>query len=319
MTAYIIRRIIQSFCVLLISTFMIFCVVRLLPGDPILLYLSQDEYETNLSQEEIDALRHEYGLDRSIPVQYLDWGWKVLHGDLGVSIFYGTTVWFELRQAVPISLYLGLIGWVISHILGVPAGIVCAVRRGKWIDTVLTVFGNIGITAPVFWLGVLLIYVFGLWLGWLPIQGWTSPFDDLWMNLRQILMPVVCLGLPIIAGDIRMVRSAMLEVTRQDYIRTAWSKGLSERTIIFKHALRNGIIPIVTLMGMSVPQVFGGQVLIETVFNIPGMGRLAVEALFSQDYAIIQGIALMMTSIIITCNFLVDISYGWIDPRVKYS
>jgi peptide/nickel transport system permease protein len=303
--------------VLLLVTFIVFALMRLLPGDPILVYVSQDEWSRITSQEEIDALRHEYVTDRPIVVQYVDWLWGVVRGDLGDSIFLGTQVTEEIGRALPKTLYVGSIAWIVSHLFGLPAGIICAVRRGKWQDTVLTLLANIGITAPVFWVGILLIYGVGLKLGWLPIQGYTSPFDDFWLSTKQLVMPVFCMALPHMAGSTRQTRSAMLEVIGQDYVRTAWSKGLDERTIIVRHVIRNGIIPVVTLSAMTIPGLFGGSVLIENVFNIPGIGRLATEALFSQDYAIVQGIVLMIAIIIVLTNLLVDISYGWIDPRIR--
>ena len=318
MTTYIIRRLIQAFFVMILATMIVFCIMRLLPGDPILLYLSQDEYSRMTSQEEIDALRHKFGLDKSLPGQYVDWISGVVRGDLGNSIFFGTTVTEEIARALPITFHLGIITFILANMIGIPAGIICAIRRGKWSDTVLTVAANLGITAPVFWFGILMIYFFGLYLGWLPIQGYTSPAEDFWLSTQKIIMPVICLLLFPLSGTVRQTRSAMLEVIRQDYIRTAWSKGLSERSVVMRHAVRNGIIPVVTLAGMGIPHIFGGQVLIETVFNLPGMGRLAVEALFSQDYAIVQGVALIMSLVVVISNLVVDISYGWIDPRVRY-
>jgi peptide/nickel transport system permease protein len=315
---YIISRLIQAVFVLLLATCIIFCIMRLLPGDPILLYVSQDECSRMTSKEEIAALRHRFGLDKSLPRQYVDWISGVVRGDLGDSIFWGTTVKEEIARALPVSFHLGIITYILAQFIGIPAGVICAVRRGKLSDTVLTVFANIGITAPVFWVGILLIYLFGLYLGFLPIQGYTSPFEDFWLSTRKIIMPVFCLLLFPVSGTVRQTRSAMLEVIRQDYIRTAWSKGLTERTIIMRHAVKNGIIPVVTLAGMGIPMILGGQVLIETVFNIPGMGRLAVDALFSQDYAIVQGIALVMSTIVVISNLAVDISYSWLDPRVRY-
>ena len=318
MTTFIIRRLLQAVFVLILATMMVFSMMRFLPGDPILLYVSQDDYSRMTSQEELDHLRHKFGLDKSIPRQYVDWIGGVLHGDFGESIFFGTTVKEEIGRALPITLYLGAITFILAQIIGIPAGVICAVRRGKWIDTVLTVFANIGITAPVFWFGILLIYFFGLYLGWLPIQGYTSPFEDFELSTQKIIMPVLCLLLFPLSGTVRQTRSAMLEIIRQDYIRTAWAKGLTEKAVIMRHAVRNGIIPVVTLAGMGVAHIFVGQVLIETVFNIPGMGRLAVEALFSQDYAIVQGVVLVISVVVVLSNLLVDISYGWIDPRGRY-
>jgi peptide/nickel transport system permease protein len=292
--------------------------MRLLPGDPILLYVSQDEYSRTTSQEDIDALREKFGLDKPLPRQYVDWIWGVLHGDFGSSIFFGTTVMQEIGRALPITFYLGVITFILANVIGIPAGVICAVRRGKRLDTLLTVFANIGITAPVFWLGILLIYFFGLYLGWLPIQGYTSPFEDFPLSTQKIIMPLICLVLFPLSGTVRQTRSAMLEIIQQDYIRTAWAKGLTEKAVVIRHAVKNGIIPVVTLAGMGIPMILGGQVLIETVFNIPGMGRLAVEALFTKDYAIVQGVVLIMSFVIVASNLLVDISYGWFDPRVRY-
>jgi len=296
----------------------VFLLMRLLPGDPILLYVSQDEFSRITSAEEIAAIRQQFGLDKPYHLQYIDWIGGVLRGDLGRSIFLGISVSDEIRRALPISLYLGIVAFIIAHLFGIPAGVICAVRRGRWADTFLTVLANLGITAPIFWVCILMIYGLGLHLGLLPIQGYTSPAENFWLSLRQIIMPVFCLALPHMAGSTRQTRSAMLEVIRQDYIRTAWAKGLRERTVIMRHAVKNGIIPVVTLAGMAIPRIFGGQVLIETVFNIPGMGRLAVDALFSQDYAVTQGVILMIAMIIVLSNLAVDISYGWLNPKVRY-
>jgi len=315
--AYIIRRLIVAVAVLILVTLIIFFIMRLLPGDPVLLFISQERYE-EITFEELAAARQKFGLDRPLTVQYFDWLGGLVRGDLGNSIFTGSPVTKEIARALPISLFLGVLAWIFSHAIAVPAGIVCAVRRGKWMDTVLTVLANIGITAPIFWVGVILIYIFGFSLEWLPIYGYTSPFDDFVMSIKRAILPVFCLSLGILSGCVRQTRSAMLEVIRQDYIRTAWSKGLRERTVIVRHALKNGIIPVVTLAGMSIPMILGGSVLIENVFAIPGMGRLATEALFSRDYAITQGVALLMAIAVILSNLVVDISYGWLDPRVRY-
>jgi peptide/nickel transport system permease protein len=315
--AYIIRRLIVALVVLVLVTLVIFLIMHLLPGDPVLLFISQERFE-QITAEELAAARHQFGVDRPITVQYFDWLGGLAHGDLGNSIFTGGPVIDEIARALPISLYLGLLAFVFSHAIAIPAGVICAVRRGKWIDTALTVFANLGITAPTFWVGVILIYIFGFYLGWLPIYGYTSPFDDFWLSTKRAILPVFCESLGILSGCVRQTRSAMLEVIRQDYIRTAWSKGLRERTVIIRHALKNGIIPVVTLAGMSIPMILSGSVLIENVFAIPGMGRLATEALFSRDYAITQGVALLMALAVVLSNLLVDISYGWLDPRVRY-
>ena len=291
--------------------------MRLLPGDPILLYLSEDEFGT-ISAEQIEILRHEFGLDKPLLTQYFHWISGLMHGDLGKSILQNNTVSEELGAALPITLHIGILSWLLSHLIGIPIGILCAVRRGKWVDTILTVFANIGITAPIFWVGILLIYLFGLYLGWLPIYGYTSPLDDFWMSTKQILMPVFCLCLFPLSATVRQTRSAMLEVIGQDYIRTAWAKGLRERVVILRHALKNGIIPVVTLAAIGISHIAGGQVLIETVFAIPGMGWLAVNALFSRDFAVVQGVVLITAGVVVVSNIIVDIFYGWLDPRIRF-
>lgn len=317
MGAYIVRRLLQSIVVVLLVTIMVFLLVRLLPGDPILVYVSRDELSGPVAQETIDALRKEYGLDKSLPVQYVTWLWKVLHLDLGDSLFLNNTVINELAKAVPKSMLIGSLGLLLAILLALPAGILAAIRRGSSIDTGVTFLANIGVTIPVFWLGIIMIVVFGLWLGWLPIQGYTSPLTNFVEGMRKIIMPVVCLSVVPLCALTRQIRSALLEVIRQDYIRTAWSKGLSEATIIRRHALKNSLIPVITVIGMMAGVTIGGQVLIETVFNIPGMGRLAVEGLQNQDYAVVQGVVLVTAIIITTINLLVDLSYGWLDPRIR--
>jgi peptide/nickel transport system permease protein len=317
-TTYIIRRLVQLVIVLIIVSVIVFVGMRALPGDPILMLVTRDQ-QTQLTQEQIEQLRHEAGLDRNVAVQYFEWIGGIFTGDMGKSILYKTPVSDEILRRLPITLHIGLLGWIIGTLLGIPAGILCAVKRGKWVDTLVTSFANAGTTVPIFWLALVLVYIFALWLGWLPVQGYTSPFEDFWLNLKQIIMPVMCLALFPMAGTCRQTRSAMLSVLRQDYIRTAWSKGLKQRAVIVRHALKNGLIPIVTLSGMGLGGIVGGAVFEETVFNIPGIGRLAVTAVTNQDFPYIQGIALVVAVVVLAVNLLVDISYGWLDPRIRYS
>ena len=317
MTTYIIRRLIQAVVVMVLVTIIVFFAMRLLPGDPILMLITEDEL-SDITAEQIEALRHEYGLDKPMAVQYVHWIGQAVQGNLGRSIVHDTPVIDDMVERLPISLYLGGLALIISIIVGIPLGIISAIRRGRWLDTAVTLIANLGITIPIFWLGVLLIYFFALFLGILPVQGYTSPFDDVGLNLRQIIMPVFCLSIFPLASSARQTRSSMLEVMGQDYIRTAWSKGLTERLIILRHALKNALIPVVTLNGMLLRNIFSGQVLIETVFNIPGMGRLAVDAVQSQDYAIVQGVTLLIVMVVLMANLLVDLSYGYLDPRIRY-
>jgi peptide/nickel transport system permease protein len=303
--------------VLILVTLAVFFAMRLLPGDPIRMYITKNAQQT-YTEDQIAQIRHDRGLDKPVFIQYVDWVKGVLRGDLGYSILQQEPVSREIFRRLPITLHIGSIAFVLGVILGVPLGIITAVRRGKWMDTVVTLFSYIGITIPVFWLGLLLMYFFGLYLKWLPIMGYTSPFTDFWLSTRQLVMPVICLAVFPIASTARQTRSSMLEVMRQDYIRTAWSKGLKERTVIIGHALKNGLIPIVTLAGMGIPMIIGGAVLEETVFNIPGMGVLAVNAVFNEDYPYVQGIALIISVAVLLTNLFVELTYGWLDPRIRY-
>jgi peptide/nickel transport system permease protein len=317
MGAYIIRRILQMILILLLVTVIVFLMVRLLPGDPIRMFLSQQEQET-ITQEQIDHLRHEYGLDKPWIVQYFDWLGQIVKGDLGRSIITRQRIVDDVKRRVPITFEIGVIAFILSIIIGIPVGVIAAIRRGTWLDNILTAFGNLGICVPSFWIGYLLIFIVGFKLDWLPIFGFTPIGKDAVMNIRQIIMPVICLGLAPIATGIRLTRSSMLEVLRQDYVRTAWSKGLRERLVIVRHALKNGLLPVVTVKGMTLAGIVGGSVIIETVFSIPGMGRFAVEGLFAHDYPIVQATLLISGAITLTANLLVDLSYGWLDPRIRY-
>lgn len=317
MGAYIIRRAIISFFVLLVVTFIVFSCMRLLPGDPLLAFLSVEQLQ-ELTPKDLERMRHEFGLDKPILVQYGQWIKKVLQFDLGVSILLRQPVLSLILERLPITIYLGSISLLIGSIFGLFFGIVCALRRGTWIDTFFTFLANLGITMPSFWLGILLIYFLSLKLGLLPTCGYTSPFDDLGLSIRKAIMPVLCLAVGPMAALTRQTRSSMLEVIAQDYIRTAWAKGLREKMVVMRHALKNALIPPVTFLGLFAAMVFGGAVIIETVFNIPGMGRLLVNAVLEQDYQIVQGGVLLMGTIIILLNFIVDISYAWLDPRIRY-
>ena len=282
MIAYIIRRLFMAVIIIILVTILVFSAIRLLPGDPLIIFLGQSANIAQMPQERIDQLRHEYGLDKAPVVQYFDWVSGIVRGDLGRSITYRDNVGKLMGERFPITIHIGLTAFILGNIIGVMIGIIAALRRATWIDSVVTVASYIGITIPVFWLGLLLLYVFGLKLHWLPISGYVSPFEDFWLSTRTIIMPVICemiTGLAIIA---RQMRSSMLEVSRQDYIRTAWAKGLRERYIVGKHMLKNSLIPIVTLLGMGIGIIFGGSVLVETVFAIPGVGRLLVTVFFNR-------------------------------------
>jgi peptide/nickel transport system permease protein len=312
-SAYIIRRLLLSVVVIWLVTILSFALIHITPGDPAALMLGVEA-----SPEQISALRHELFLDQPLISQYWHWLSNAAKGDFGKSLKYQESIKGLIAERLPITLNLSVIALILSVILGISAGIFCAVRRGSVLDSVITVLANLGVAVPVFWLGILGIYYFGLKLGWLPIQGYVSPFDDFWLSVRKSVMPVICLAIPSVAVLARQTRSSMLEVVRQDYIRTAWSKGLSERVIVLKHALKNALIPIVTLLGMQLRLVVGGSVVVETVFNIPGMGRLMVNATFAKDFITVQAVTLVVAIVVLFANLIVDLSYGWLDPRIRY-
>jgi peptide/nickel transport system permease protein len=302
--------IIVVFIVSLIS----FLLLQLVPGgDPVRAMLGLDA-----TQEQVDSMRQEMWLDRPVIVQYFHWVGNALHGDLGKSLRYRENVTSLIKQRLPITFHLAFLALLLASIIGITGGIICAIRRGSVLDQIISVLSNGAVAVPIFWLGILGIYVFSLTLGWLPTNGYTSPFDNFWLSTKKIIMPVICISLPTLALITRQTRSAMLEVVRQDYVRTAWSKGLTEQGIIIKHALKNALIPIVTLLGLGLPNLAGGSVLMETVFNVPGMGRLLVQAVLDKDFVVVQAAVLIIGIIISVANLVVDISYGLLDPRIRY-
>ena len=317
MARYILLRLLHGVIVIIIVSIFVFLMMRLLPGDPVLLYIDRAAI-TNVDSATMAHLRAEFGLDKPLVEQYLHWINNIFHGNLGTSIFTKIAVSSIVKQSFPITAYLGLLALLFSSIVAIFAGIICALRRGSWIDTTVSSLTNIGVSAPIFWLGILLIYLFGVDLKWLPIYGYTSPFTDFWLSIRQLIMPVICLSVVSISFVTRQTRSSILEIVRNDYVRTAWAKGLREQSVVTRHVLRNSLIPIATLIGLQVSSIISGSVLVETVFNIPGVGRMMVNSLFSHDYPIVQSGALLIASFFVVINLLVDISYGWLDPRIRY-
>jgi peptide/nickel transport system permease protein len=313
MVAYIIRRVLLSVFVLFLITVLSFFLLDIMPGDPVTILLGIDA-----TPQRAEELRKELWMDRPVVVQYLHWLSNVVQGDLGKSVTNRESVSGLIAVRLPVTLYLSFFALILSAILGIGTGLFCAIRRGGFLDFLITFISNLAIAVPVFWLGILGIYLFGLNLGWLPIQGFTSPFDDFWLSLKKSIMPVICMAMPGIAFLARQTRSNMLEIVRQDYIRTAWSKGLKESAVVLKHALKNALIPVVTLLGINLRTLVGGAVLVETVFNIPGMGRLAVTSVINKDFITVQACVLIIAVVVLLGNLLVDISYGWIDPRIRY-
>ena len=313
MLAYIARRLMQTVLVLIFVSVIVFSLMHLIPGDPALVILGDQA-----TPEQIEALHRELLLDQPLWIQYLNWAGDVLQGNLGRSVSYKQSVTDLLATRLPITFHIGVVAFILSTAISIPAGILSAIRRGGWLDSIITLLTNLAMAVPVFWLGILGIYLFALKLGWLPVQGYTSPLENLALNTRQIIMPAMCLAIVPLASLARQTRSSMLEVIRQDYIRTARSKGLTEWAVITGHALKNAIIPVVTLLGMQLRNLVGGAVLVEQVFNIPGMGRLMVSGVFNKDFVVVQGTVMVVAVVVALSNLLVDISYGYFDPRIRY-
>jgi peptide/nickel transport system permease protein len=313
LTGYIVRRLIQTVVVIVLVSFVSFLLIQLMPGDPAASMLGP-----NATKAQVDALRLELGLDKPMMVQYFDWLNKIVHADLGTSLSLREPVSSLFAQRLQITFYLSLISFILSTLLGVALGIICAIRRGGFLDQFLSMSANIGIAIPIFWLGILGLYVFGMKAQIVPIYGWVSPFSNFTKSISYTILPVILLAVPGIAVMTRQTRSSMLEVTQQDYIRTAYSKGLKERNVVIKHAVKNALIPIVTLLGLQLRVLVGGSVLVEQVFSIPGMGRLLVSASQNKDFIVVQDGVLLIGVIVCLANLLVDISYGWLDPRMRY-
>ena len=273
---------------------------------------------TEATPEQIKIVQAQMGLDKPFFEQYVWWVGNALHGDFGQSLRYTRPVAQLIAARFPTTLYLSFLALILSIFFGIATGVIGAVRRGSFLDQALVVSATTGSCVPIFWLGILGIYLFGLYLGWLPVQGWVMPNVDFGASVKYTIMPAILLAIPSLAVIARQTRSSMLEVTRQDYVRTAWSKGLKERSIVIGHELKNALIPIVTLLGLQVRILLGGSVLVETVFNIPGMGRLLVDSAFNKDFFILQSGVLILGVIVCAANLLVDISYGWLDPRIRY-
>jgi peptide/nickel transport system permease protein len=303
--------------IIVVVSIAVFLLIRMLPGDPVEMLISQSML-TEITPEMVQALRHEKGLDRPLPLQYISWFTQMVRGDFGNSIIRNYDIASELRNRVTVTLLIGLTAFVIGLVVGPLLGIVAAVRRGGILDSLVTTVANIGVTAPVFWIGILLLYVFAMKLEILPIYGYTLPWDNLQMSFKQSVMPVFVTALGPIATTARQTRSSVLEVLGEDYVRTAWAKGLGERKVITRHVIKNSLLPIVTLQGTMLRMVVGGSVVVETVFVIPGMGKMMVDAMLSHDYTVVQGVTVVMTAVVVLSSLIVDLLYGWIDPRIQY-
>ena len=317
MLAYIVRRILHAMLVILLVSVAVFLLIRALPGDPIEM-LVHSTVITDAPQEVIDYYRHLYGLDQPLVIQYVRWLFDILRGDFGRSILHRYEVREEILRRLPLTMTLGFTAFIIGIIVGPTLGVICAIRRGKLIDNIVAFIANIGITAPQFWVGIMLMYVFALKLNVLPLYGFTLPWVDLGWSIRQGILPIFVIALFPIASSSRQMRSSVIEILQEDYVRTAWAKGLNERKVLVKHIIKNSIMPVVTLQGMLLRNIVGGSVVVETVFVIPGMGSMLINSIVSRDYVITQGVMLVLVTVVVIANLFVDLLYGWLDPRIQY-
>lgn len=316
MTSYVIRRLLDLLLVLFGVSVLVFLMLRFIPGDAVAIMLGAN---TDISPERVAALRHNLGLDLPIYEQYLRWLGGVLQGDLGESIWTGRPVSEEILGRLPVTLEITFLALLVALIVSFPLGILAARARGTGSDTAVRVVTIIGLTLPSFWVGVLFLYAVSIYLpGW-PAIGYVPFTENPGGNLARMVLPVVAVSLPMIAGLTRILRSSLLEVLGLDYVRTARAKGLKRRIILYKHALRNALIPVITVIGVQLGYLLSGVVVIEQVFAIPGLGRLIIGAINERNYPLVQGSILVVTAIFVLVNLFVDLAYAWIDPRVEYS
>lgn len=306
MLKYIVKRIVLMIPVLILMTLIVFSIFYFAPGDAVSRIAGP-----NVTQEVYENIEQKYGLDQPFIVQYFKFAKSVVKGDLGISILQDRPVIEMIKERLPVTLQIGLLGFIITFVIAIPAGVIAAVKKNTTIDYLCMSGSLMGIAVPTFWLGMLLLYAFAYKLRWFPISG-----DG---TFKQLILPSFAIGLTNAAITARMVRSSMLEVLKQDYVRTARSKGLFEKIVIYRHALKNALIPIITIMGLRLGWILGGSVALEIIFSIPGLGRLMVDSILSRDFPVVQGAMLVLTSSIMLANILADILYAIVDPRIRYS
>ncbi|HEY9019198.1 MAG: ABC transporter permease [Paracoccaceae bacterium] len=312
MLLFILRRILIAIPTLILVSMFVFALQKLLPGDPILVMAGEDR-----DPEVIALLREKYHMNEPIVVQYLYWAGDVLRGDLGISLRTNEPVLDLIASKLPVTIQLALMSMVFAFLIGIPAGILSAVRKGTWVDWLANLVALSGLSIPNFWLGIMLILLVSVNLGWLPASGYESPWVDPWKSLTTMIMPAFVLGTALAATLMRHTRSAMLGVLQADYVRTARAKGLRGRVVILKHAFRNAVLPVVTLSALLFGELLAGAVLTEQIFTIPGFGKLIVDAVFNRDYAVVQGVVLCTAVGFIFMNLVADVLYVILNPRLR--
>ena len=315
MYTYALRRLLLAIPVLLLSSVIVFGLMRVMPGDALTALMAESG---NVSERELQKLRKDLGLDRPYHEQYFLWVWQMVTFNPGYSIFTSEPIPVALKKAIPVTVELALLGMGMGLLIAIPVGVLSATRQDKFADYMGRLVAISGLSLPDFWLGTLVITFAAIWFAWIPPLGYTSLWEAPWKNLQQFLLPAAVLGFRLSAATMRMTRSTLLEVLREDYVRTARAKGLVERVIIYKHALKNALIPVVTIVGGQLGTLLAGTVIVETIFALPGMGRLTVEAILFRDYPVVQTNVMLVAATLVTLNLLVDLTYAWLDPRIHY-
>jgi len=312
---YVIRRLLFALPVLLLSSLIVFGLMRVMPGDALVALMGESG---NVGQRELAKLRKDLGLDRPYHEQYLIWVWQMVSLNPGDSIFTNEPIAVALKKSIPVTLELATLAMVLGLVIAIPIGVLSATRQDTPSDYVGRVVAVSGLSLPDFWLGTLVITFAAIWFHWIPPIGYVTFWESPWRNLQQFLLPAAVLGFRLSAATMRMTRSTLLEVLREDYVRTAWAKGLEGRIVVYKHALKNALIPVVTIVGGQMATLLAGAVVVETIFALPGMGRLTVEAILFRDYPVVQTNVMLVAATLVTLNLLVDLTYAWLDPRIRY-
>ena len=315
MHIYLLQRLITAFLTLFGMSVVIFVLLRLVPGNIVDILFSSAGFVNPAAKEEI---ARELGLDQPIPVQYGRWLRDIAHGELGKSYRYDIPAWQVIKPRIPVTAELALLALLVAVLLGVPTGVLSAVRQDSATDYLLRLLSLAGLSMPSFWLGMVIILLLVSWAGWIPAMTYVSPFEDFKAHVLQFLFPALAVGYRSSALIMRITRSSMLDVLREDYIRTAWAKGQRERIVVFGHALRNATLPVITVIGIEFAFMIGGLVVTETVFNLPGVARYLVDAILWRDYPVVQNLVMFMAIVVVIANLAVDFLYGWLDPRIRY-
>jgi peptide/nickel transport system permease protein len=316
MGTYLAKRLLLIVPTMLGVASLVFVIMRVIPGDVALLILGGDSGQIDRAQ--LAAMHHRLGLDQPLLVQFGTWLWAVLHFDFGASLWTGRSVVEELLVRLPLSLELAVLATIVAVVLAIPFGMLAAVRQDSWLDYVIRVISIGGLAIPSFWAGILVILFLVINFGWGPPLEFTPPWVDPWQNFQQMVWPVVTVGYRYAAVTTRMTRSTLLEVMREDYIRTAWAKGLRERVVVVRHALKNAMLPVITLIGTEFAFLIGGLVVTETVFTLNGVGRFVVDAVAHRDYPVVQALVFVIAFGFVIVNLLIDLTYAWLDPRIRY-